>query len=229
MIVLAVATSGDPCSVAVTDARGLIAERTFRHRMHLSERLIDDVDLVLKDAEVTLEAVDAFAVDLGPGSFTGVRIGVTAVKTWADLLTKPVAGVHALEAAAAPFLGQHSDLVVSVIRARPGLVYAAVYDSDGSELSAPAMLTGEQLGAELKRWRIKRITVCATGWDSARELLGESLDRIRAEVALVKPHQPHASVIAHIAVKRLGAGAVVPAEDLVPLYVAPPPIGPTKR
>src|SRR5690348_16500250 len=103
MIVLAVETSGDLCSVAVRDGQGTLAARAFRHRMHLSERLIVDVEAVLADAGIGLEAVEAFAIGIGPGSFTGVRIGVTTVKTWADVLARPVCGVSALDAMAADY------------------------------------------------------------------------------------------------------------------------------
>src|SRR4051812_30284933 len=128
MIWLGMATSGDPCSIAVCDEKGLLVERSFRHRMRLSERLIGDVEAVLADAGVELSAVDAFAVDLGPGSFTGVRIGVTAIKTWADLLSRPVVGISALQAVAFPLIGSHAELIVTLIRARPGAVYAASYE-----------------------------------------------------------------------------------------------------
>jgi tRNA threonylcarbamoyladenosine biosynthesis protein TsaB len=230
MIILSVATSGDPCSVAVTDERGLLAERAFRHRMHLSERLMDDVDAVLKDAGVALGEVDAYAVDLGPGSFTGVRIGVTAVKTWADLLSRPVAGIHALEASAYTLLGQHSDIVCPVIRARPGAVYSALYDGqEGSEIRPPEMLSGDELVAALKVWRVKRITLCAEGWSSAGELLGDAIGRIKAEVSFVRPRPLYASVFAEIARKRIAEGRTNTAMDLVPLYIAPPPIGPKAK
>jgi tRNA threonylcarbamoyladenosine biosynthesis protein TsaB len=226
MIVLSIATSGDPCSIAVCDDKGLLVERIFRHRMRLSERLVGDVESVLADADTTLEAIDAFVVDLGPGSFTGVRIGVTTVKTWADLLAKPVVGVHALEALAHPFLGQHSDLVVPIIRARPGSVYAAVYSGfQGEELRAPELTTGAELAAALAKWRVKRITLCADGWATADELLGGRAASMRAELALVRPGPTTASTFAAVAWKRLLRGESDQAVELAPLYIAPPPIG----
>jgi universal bacterial protein YeaZ len=134
MIWLSIATSSDPCSLALSDDKGLLVEATFRHRMRLSERLISDVDALLNDAGIELHHVDAFAVDIGPGSFTGVRIGVTTAKTWADHLNKPLVGVSALEAIASGYCGLGFDLVVPTIRARPGAFYFAGFNGmDGKE------------------------------------------------------------------------------------------------
>src|SRR5215510_5074121 len=100
MNILAVETTADLCSIAIRTDSCTLVERSFRHRMHLSERLIDDVDSLLKDAGLELRNIELFAVGVGPGSFTGVRIGVTTVKTWSDLMAKSVAGVTSLDALA---------------------------------------------------------------------------------------------------------------------------------
>ncbi|HXG23364.1 MAG TPA: tRNA (adenosine(37)-N6)-threonylcarbamoyltransferase complex dimerization subunit type 1 TsaB, partial [Chthonomonadales bacterium] len=112
MLILGVETTADLCSLAIRDGQGTLVERAFRHRMHLSERLIDDVDALLTDADCTLEDMEGFGVDVGPGSFTGVRIGVMTVKTWADLLGRPVGAVTALEAIAAEYEGVASITIV---------------------------------------------------------------------------------------------------------------------
>src|SRR5262249_35815964 len=105
MLILAVETTADLCSLAIRDGQGTLVERAFRHRMHLLERLLPDVDELLADAGVALEEIEGFAVGIGPGSFTGVRIGVATVKTWADVLQKPVVGVLSLDAVAAEYAG----------------------------------------------------------------------------------------------------------------------------
>jgi len=83
-------TSGDVCSVALFRKGQFHAELAFRHEMHLSERLIGHVDLLLKEIGAELSEVDCFAVGVGPGSFTGTRIGVMTVKTFAFVEDKPV-------------------------------------------------------------------------------------------------------------------------------------------
>ena len=229
MILLALATSGDPCSVAITNDQGLLVERTFRHRMHLSERLMGDVDGLLSDAGVGLKDVDAYAVDLGPGSFTGVRIGVTAVKTWADLFQKPVSGVSALEAWASTCFGQHADLVVPVIRARPGAVYMAMYDGDsGVELMAPAVITLDGLSAMAANWLDRRLTVCGDTAPDVRDALSEAI-RQGADVVFSPQLPLRAGHFAAVAREKLSEGTGDLPLNLVPLYISPPPIGPAKR
>src|SRR5438105_4947992 len=129
MLILALETTSEHCSLAIRDDAGLLAERSFRHRMRLSERLMGDVEELLRDAEVALGDIEGFGVGIGPGSFTGVRLGVMTVKTWADVLNRPVAGVSALEALAYEYRGLEGFRITPVIRARPGAVYSQVFRS----------------------------------------------------------------------------------------------------
>ena len=83
-------TSGDVCSIAISQGETLLSEYRFTHRMHLSERMLDDLVRLLASCDLTLKEVDYFAVGIGPGSFTGTRVAVTTVKMWTDTLQKPV-------------------------------------------------------------------------------------------------------------------------------------------
>src|SRR5437870_11515908 len=111
--------------------------------MHLSERLIDDVDSLLHDAGMSLASIEGLAVGIGPGSFTGVRIGIMTVKTWADALGKPVAGISSLEAAAAEHAVSGAT-IIPIIRARPDSVYTQEFVTTDDKLLAqtePAVMT----------------------------------------------------------------------------------------
>jgi tRNA threonylcarbamoyladenosine biosynthesis protein TsaB len=226
MIVLALATSADPCGIAISDDRGLLVERTFRHRMQLSERLLGDCDELLRDAGIEIAEVDAFVADIGPGSFTGVRIGVTTIKTWSDLLGKPAVGVSALEAQAFPFVGGHADRLVSIIRARPGAVYVAQYDGRaGDELSAPAMLTAAEVEVLISEWKGLTVTICGDAASLLREEMEVAVNKVGVRIAFAAAGPPRAGVFAEIGRTRNDAGHFVPAMELEPLYIAPPPIG----
>lgn len=228
MTILALETTGDLCSVAVRDSDGTLVERVFRHRMHLSERLVGDVDAALADAGLDLASIDAFAVGIGPGSFTGVRLGVMTAKTWANVLGKPIVGVNALDALAWG-TGPWPGTVVPVIRARPGAVYASIFrqSSDGPIPDAdPVLLTVPEL--------VDRI---AAAGESHVLLLGDGLKRTAAEIgralsergilpAFGPTDAPRASTLAAIAELRLANGNADDALALVPLYVSPPPIDP---
>ena len=138
-LILALETSGDTCGIALMRGERLISEHTFRHEMRLSERLIAFTDRLLNDADVEISDVDVFAVGIGPGSFTGVRIGVMTAKTWAKTLKKPLFGVNALEALASYYMGLNDTVTIPLLSCRAGLVYAACYniETNGLRVIAP--------------------------------------------------------------------------------------------
>lgn len=91
-----------------------------------SSRMFRHLRFLLQELKVQLSQFDLYAVAAGPGSFTGLRVGLTAVKGWAEAHQKPIAAVSALEAVAAQAHGVHT-LVAPVIDARRGQIYGALY------------------------------------------------------------------------------------------------------
>ncbi len=226
MLILALETTADVCSLAIRDDKGLMVERAFRHRMHLSERLIGDVDDLLKDAGLSLSDVEGFGVGIGPGSFTGVRIGVTTVKTWAVLFGKPVVGVTSLGALAEEYVACAGSTIAPIVRARPGSVYSAFYTSSGTGV-APADAIGlcsiDVLIERLKALSTDRVIVCGEALDRYG---GQLRDTLPECVTSGRPDAPRAAVVAEIAQRRIAAGAADDPLALVPCYVSPPPIDP---
>lgn len=229
MLILAIETSADVCSIAVRDSQGLLVERAFRHRMHVSERVLNDVSAVLEDAGGTLAGIDALAVGIGPGSFTGVRIGVMTVKTWADVLQKPVCGVSALDIVAQQNLGHTGVAVVPVIRARPGAIYAAIYRRQEDAMRAesePGIVEISHLSAMLGGDANLRYLLVGDALARSREAIATELDAAGIDAAFGSPEAPRAGVLAEIAASRIASGDVDDPLALNPLYVAPPPIDP---
>lgn len=229
MLILAVETSADLCSLAIRDRQGTLVERAFRHRMHLSERLIGDVDALLADAGATLEEVEGFAVGIGPGSFTGVRIGVMTVKTWAHVLGRPVCGVSALEAVAAEYAGISDTVIVSLIRARPGSFYVGYYrpaDAPGLQPILTEMQTLPGLVARLAVDSAARYLLCGEGLLRCREALETALGEARIPAFFGRSDPPRASLCAALAAARFASGRPDDPLTLTPLYLAPPPIDP---
>jgi len=126
MNVLAVDTSGPVCGVAITRDGRLIYEGAAVNRMTHSANLMPMMDEALIRAGLTVEEIDLFAAVTGPGSFTGVRIGVSTVKGLAHGAGKPCAGVDALEALAAG-VAQTDALICPIQDARAGQVYGAAF------------------------------------------------------------------------------------------------------
>ncbi len=132
MRLLAIDTSNLVLSVAVVDESRLLGEWTTNLKKNHSVRLMDSISRLLDELEMFPEELDGIAVAHGPGSYTGVRIGVATAKSMAWALNKPVVGVSSLEAVATNALG-YSGGIVPLFDARRGQVYTACYRSQGMD------------------------------------------------------------------------------------------------
>jgi tRNA threonylcarbamoyladenosine biosynthesis protein TsaB len=217
MRVLAVDTTGAHGSVAVVaggELEGLIGIRETSPRHAAS--LLPTIDELLRLLSIDLEAIDGFAVAVGPGSFTGLRIGIAAVEGLSFATGKPAAGVSALEATAFRF--RYLDgLVVPLIEAYRGEVYGAAYRSRAGVL------------------HLEREPVCATASRFLESLperpalvAGTAIVRHREAIAthapgtfLSDPSFFLAEEVARLGGAKLEAGEAAPLGGLAPLYVRP--------
>jgi len=134
MWILAVDTT-TPCgSVALLEDSRLCGEVNLESPSTHSERLLPSVDFVLKSKRLTISDLDAFAIAAGPGSFTGIRIGLSLIKSFAFSSGKHIAPVSALEALALKLSHPHSRLLCPMLDARKGEVYAALFESKKDRL-----------------------------------------------------------------------------------------------
>lgn len=134
-------------AVGIVDGESLVAELRTNVAVTHSERLMQHIDGLLKSARLTMAEMDGFAVTTGPGSFTGLRIGLATVKGLAYATGKPVAGVPTLDALAdnIPFCKYQ---VAPVLDARKKMVYAALYrptDTARQTILPTSVMTPEEL------------------------------------------------------------------------------------
>jgi len=135
MKLLAIETTAAVASVALyADGEVRAVRRADSAKKH-AETLLPAITAMLSEQNTALSEIDAFAVDIGPGSFTGVRIGVTVANALAYASCKPVITVNALKTLCAPFFDSGRP-VLALIDARNGNAYAAVYCGD-EEIMAP--------------------------------------------------------------------------------------------
>jgi tRNA threonylcarbamoyladenosine biosynthesis protein TsaB len=127
--ILAIDTTADIGSLALLEDAELREEILLKSEDGFAHLLFAQIDLLLKRHGWPLDSIGCFAAAAGPGSFTGVRVGLTAVKGFAETLGKRAVGVSNLEAIAS--FG-HAELRAPVFDARRGEVYGAVYRSDGT-------------------------------------------------------------------------------------------------
>ena len=151
MLILAIDTALDACAAGVLDtgAGKLIARESQAMKRGHAEALMPLIARVIKESGITFATLDRIAVTTGPGSFTGLRVGLSAARGIALAANKPVVGLTTLTAYAAPVVGQNAEQpVLSAIDARHDQVYFQVVSGDGGSLIQPRVAPiGEALGA----------------------------------------------------------------------------------
>ena len=140
MKIFALDTATQSCSVAIIEDGELLAELTVVNRQTHSRHLLDLANTICRAVDLKPEDMDGFAVSIGPGSFTGLRIGISTIKGLAFSLNKPIVGVSSLEALAWQSV-QIGFLICPLLDARKKEVYACRYRFDNNEL--------KKVGAEM--------------------------------------------------------------------------------
>lgn len=215
-MLLAIETATRTMSVALLDGERLVGELVNRDDRAHAERLLPAVDQLLRRAALSLDEVEAFAVSLGPGSFTGLRIGLATVKGLAfgsDRLVAPVPTLAALSLAApddAP--------VAALLDARRGEVYAAVYGRAGGALEllrSDRVYTPEELAPALPAG-------CMLVPGEGAEAAAAAIQALRGSAVRAVPAALGCARAYHVALvgrQMLARGEGLSAPDLVPRYV----------
>lgn len=137
MLLLAVDTATRAGSLAVLRDGQLAGEISTASDETYSSRLFRQCSFLLQELHLEIQNFDFFAVNAGPGSFTGLRVGLTAVKAWAEVFSKPIIAVRGLEAVAAQASNSSEDgFIAPLLDAHRGQIYAALYQFQGSRLAA---------------------------------------------------------------------------------------------
>jgi len=218
---LALETTGDICSIAAVQDGEVAAAFAFAHRMQLSTRLMPLIDHLLHTAGWQIGEIDAFATGLGPGSFTGTRVGVMTAKTFAQVYARPIVGVCSLDILAAEYTFIPHHLICAVIPARRGEVYAAIYEG-GSHIPQPvverAVYTADGLHSALLPYIANDVIV--TG-EVPAEFVHALADY---PVCLAPIKHPRAETLGQLGTKLLEQGHRDNPLTLVPMYLKPPAI-----
>lgn len=215
MKILTIDTSSNCSSVALSDGPSLLGESILGEDRCNSGRLPEAISGLLAAAGLTPDGLDAFAVSLGPGSFTGVRVGIATVKGLAIATQKPVVGFSSL-AMLAMNLPFSSAQVAPMFDARKNEVYAALYrcGSLPETLAGDAVLSPARFLAAIDRPTL----FVGDGAVRYRDLIQSTL----GELALFAPwhaHLPRASAGAVIALDAALKGEFTPLALLNPTYL----------
>lgn len=153
-MILGIDSSAVSAGCALTEGDKIVAEQFLNTRHTHSETLLPMISAMLKSAQVTLADVDKIAVSAGPGSFTGLRIGISCVKGLCDAAHKPCVSVSTLEAIAYNFL-QIDGIICACMDARCKQVYNALFRSENgflTRLCDDRAISAADLSEELERY-----------------------------------------------------------------------------
>ena len=218
MKILALESSATACSAALWGEGGLIAQSFQNSGLTHSRTLLPMAHDLLKNCGTALEQVDVIAVAAGPGSFTGLRIGVATAKGLAWGADKDCAACSTLESMAWPLAFYEDAVVVCAMDARRRQVYNALFHTDGEKLerlTPDRAISLEELGEELKKIPKRKIVVgdgAKLCYNTLREM------EIQLELAPEPLRMQSAWGVARAAAELVQAGKLVKGQDLVPVY-----------
>ncbi len=217
MNLLALDTSSKHFSPAVVKDGKTLCYRSIVLKKVLSDSIMPAIRGILKKAGLTLAQIDGFAVGLGPGSFTSLRVGLATVKGLAFALKKPVVGVPSLDVLAMNVTGDGQ--VCVVCDAKRNMVYACVYQKKGDALKRKSKYLLADIKDVLKRIK-GEVTFVGDGVPLFREAIEKAVG-VSPRFTGEKQMYPRAKHLATLALKRFEAKDYDAAETLVPLYLYP--------
>ena len=200
MFVLAIDTSNTTLSVALVENNEILIEVVEATKNDHSKRLMPTIEALFKKVNRTPKELDLIAVAEGPGSYTGVRIGVTVAKTLAWTLNKPLVGVSSLEILARNI--KEDAYIIPLFDARRQTVFAGVYEGASSNV---VISDGHyELQGLLDNLSKSEKKMCFLGndvaryWDLIESVLGDKVIKVEDE----NLNMPHASVLANLALEK---------------------------
>lgn len=196
MRILAIGTSGKNCTVAISEDKKLIKEINISDGLTHSEKLMPSIDKILKETNFELQDMDAYAVSIGPGSFTGIRIGIATVKGLCLGLNKPVIAVPSLLALAYN-KKDYEGYIISCIDAKNDNVYACIYRNENGIISQ----VGDYISDNV-------------------EVLNKKIQELNSDYVLVEDKDlEYASKIAEAGFDLYAKGEVTDGLHVTPLYL----------
>ena len=218
MKILSVDSSSVSASVAITENGATLAENFINNGLTHSQTLMPMVEKTLKDSGVSIKDIDLFAITNGPGSFTGVRIGIASVKGMADALNKKCMAISTLEAIAEPLKNEDS-IACAVMDARCNQVYTAIFEN-GKRLCEDKAVLIDELGVELKNYN-KKVVFIGDGSVLCYEKLKDVVTDIDVADEIIR--YIHASSICRLVEDKIENGEEpIDSAKLVPYYLRLP-------
>ena len=211
MKILAVDTSSSICSVAILEDDKLIDKNELDDGKTHSENLMPLLDELLKRNSMDIKEIEMIACTVGPGSFTGIRIGVATIKPIAEVLNIKVASVMSLEALARNV--ENKSTIVSLIDARNNQVYAGIFDENYNKKEEYIADDINEVIKVLEKY--DNITFVGNGAILHKELLANSLKNVE----FVENNKQTAENVGKIGYKKYLENDLCSADTIMPVYL----------
>lgn len=211
MKILAIDTSSSICSVAILEDDKLIDKNELNDGKTHSENLMPLLDELLKRNSIDIKNVNLIACCVGPGSFTGIRIGVATIKPIAEVLNIKIASVMSLEALARNVEGKET--IVSLIDARNNQVYCGIFDKEYNKKEEYLADDINEIIAVLKKY--ENITFVGNGTVLHKELLMQSLKNVEFS----GNNEQSAENVGKMGYKKYIENDLKTADTVVPVYL----------
>lgn len=219
MKILAFDTSTIVATVAVCEDTKLLGEYVLNHEKKHSEKIMPMTEHLLKDLGLSPADLDLYAASIGPGSFTGLRIGVSTVKAMAYAAKKPTAGIPTLDVLAFNAVS-FDQLICPLIDARNNQVYTALYKKGKGSVINITEYMGVDVNIIIEKVKEtgERVMFVGEGAVLHKKLLLSELGEM-AEIMPGNLNVPRASSVAHLAFLKAETGQLQDSFDLVPFYL----------
>ncbi|MBO7196668.1 MAG: tRNA (adenosine(37)-N6)-threonylcarbamoyltransferase complex dimerization subunit type 1 TsaB [Clostridia bacterium] len=222
MKILAFDGTAKAASVAVADGDKILSCCTVDNGLTQSELLLPMAEDMLKSLKLKFSDIDLFATSVGPGSFTGVRIGVSLIKGLAFGRNIPCVGVSTIEALAENLRGLRG-IIVPCMDARRGQVYSATFICDGKKLTRVTedrAIALSDLARELEEYKEQAIYLCGDGYSVAKKALTNyEIDLCETPELLILEN---AASVALVAKRKYENNEAVSDSELSPTYLRMP-------
>ena len=214
MKILAVDTSSKICSVALLEDRNVLDEINLNDGRTHSENLMPTIQLLLERNDLTLDDIDLIGVTVGPGSFTGIRIGIASVKAMAEVKNIPVASISSLQCLAKN-ISKEDGTIVSLIDARNNNVYGGIYDNRGKGIDDECAESIDSLVDKIKLY--KNITFVGDGALINKGKIQRAFYGQKVEFA--EDNEQRAANTGILAYEKYLSDSLESADSVIPLYL----------
>ena len=220
MKILSIDSSAKTASVAVTDGSALLSECFVNAGLTHSRTLMPMIDNALGQADIKIDDIDAFCVNAGPGSFTGIRIGVAAVKGLALASSKPCAGVSTLESIAYNFIDENA-VICAAMDARCNQVYSALFNVQNGSITRICDDNAQpiaDLAEEIKKITDRTVILAGDGAEICYNAMKDEIKNIKLSSQFRRYQRAYGTALAAAANPDLFNDSAL----LVPVYLRLP-------